>query len=109
MAGLAGVEMITIWYLSVNEPCKTMSIQGIRSRIHQLVDACEDETELTYILYVVNQLLAKQPDYAFLDDKTLDQLVYVSALVDANYPGEEINSSILKSKIRERFPTVDTL
>ena len=81
----------------------------MKSRIHQLVDDCDDETELTYILYVVNQLLAKQPDYDFLDHKTLDQLVYVSALVDANYPGTEINSSILKSKIKERFPSVDTL
>ncbi|GAB4008132.1 hypothetical protein EXU85_31890 [Spirosoma sp. KCTC 42546] len=83
-----------------------MSIQEMKSRIHHLVDETEDETRLIFFLYVANQLLAEQPDYDFLNEKTLDQLIHVSALVDAFPIGKGIDPTVLTSKIRERFTQV---
>lgn len=74
-----------------------MSIQEIRSRIHQLVDKEEDET----LLEAVNRILARNTESDILDDLTDEQLAGIEQAREEVRQGNYVTLSEHKQKIEQ--------
>ena len=74
-----------------------MSIQEMKSRIHQLVDEVEDET----LLEEVNRILAGNADSDILDDLTDEQLAGIEQAREEVQQGKGMPLADHKRKIEQ--------
>lgn len=81
----------------MNEADKTMSIQEMKSRIHQSVDEVDDET----LLEEVNRILARNVDGDVLDDLADEQLASIEKAREEVRQGKYITLAEHKQKIEQ--------
>lgn len=80
-----------------------MSIQEMKSRIHQLVDEIDDET----LLEEVNRILAGNADGDILDDLTDEQLAGIEQAREEIRQGNCSTLEEMREKHRKRFSTAN--
>lgn len=74
-----------------------MSIQEMKSRIHQLVDEAKDET----LLEEVNRILSGESEYDILDDLTDEQLAGLEKAREEVRNGNYVTLDEHKQKIEQ--------
>lgn len=74
-----------------------MSLQEMKSRIHQLVDAVDDET----LLEEVNRVLSGETETDSLDDLTDEQLIKIEEAREAVRQGNYVPLAEHKRKIEQ--------
>ena len=77
-----------------------MSIQEMKSRIHQLVDEEEDET----LLEAVNRILARKSDSDILDDLTDEQVAGIEQAREEVRQGKGMPLADFKRKMEIKWP-----
>ena len=96
------MRLVTFLYLSVNEVYKTMSIQEMKSRIHQLVDEIDREPALEKLLETANELWADQsPQLATLTDLTNVQRERLDLAIQQHQEGKTVSHEEMKQRQRQ--------
>lgn len=82
-----------------------MSIQEMKSKIHQLVDELQDEI----ILKEVSRILSGEPEYDILDDLTDEQLAGLEKAREEVRQGKGMPLADFKRKMETKWPQLKSL
>ena len=82
-----------------------MSLQELKSHIHQLVEEAEDES----LLEEVNRMLSGEPQMDILDDLTDEQLAGIEKAREEARRGEGMPLDDFKRKMEKKWPQLKSL
>ncbi|MVM40529.1 hypothetical protein GO730_27460 [Spirosoma sp. HMF3257] len=86
-----------------------MSIQEMKSQLHQLIDNAGDEPSLERLLDSAKLILAGQPEHDILDDLTDEQLAGIEKAREEVRRGEGISIADFKRKMESKWPQLKSL